>query len=52
MYSHQQDSSNHFGHIADQIKKGATTCALTCNDGIALTVIHEQVQVSLLPIDT
>lgn len=36
MYSHQQDSSNHFGHIADQIKKGTTTCALTCNDGIAL----------------
>jgi proteasome beta subunit len=36
MYSHQQDSNNHFGHIADQIKKGTTTCALTCNDGIAL----------------
>jgi proteasome beta subunit len=36
MYSHQQDSSNHFGYIADQIKKGTTTCALTCNDGIAL----------------
>jgi proteasome beta subunit len=37
MYSHQQDSNNHFGeHIADQIKKGTTTCALTCNDGIVL----------------
>ena len=34
MYSHQQDSNNHFEHIADQIKKGTTTCALTCNDGI------------------
>ena len=36
MYSHQQDSNNHFDHIADQIKKGTTTCALTCNDGIVL----------------
>jgi proteasome beta subunit len=37
MYSHQEDSNNHFGeHIADQIKKGTTTCALTCNDGIVL----------------
>jgi proteasome beta subunit len=36
MYSHQQDSNNHSGYIADQIKKGTTTCALTCNDGIAL----------------
>lgn len=36
MYSHQQDSYNHFEHIADQIKKGTTTCALTCNDGIVL----------------
>jgi proteasome beta subunit len=36
MYSHQQDSNNHFEHIADQIKKGTTTCALTCNDGIVL----------------
>ena len=52
MYSHQQDSNNHFEHIADQIKKGTTTCALTCNDGIVtLLLILEQVQVSLLPID-
>ena len=52
MYSHQQDSSNHFGHIADQIKVHYDM-SLTCNDGIALTApIHEQVQVSLLPIDT
>jgi proteasome beta subunit len=36
MYSHQQDSDKHFGHIADQIKKGTTTCALTCSDGIVL----------------
>lgn len=36
MYSHQQGSNNHFEHIADQIKKGTTTCALTCNDGIVL----------------
>jgi proteasome beta subunit len=36
MYSHQEDSNNHFEHIADQIKKGTTTCALTCNDGIVL----------------
>jgi proteasome beta subunit len=36
MYSHQQDSDKHFRHIADQIKKGTTTCALTCNDGIVL----------------
>ena len=36
MYSYQQDSDKHFGHIADQIKKGTTTCALTCSDGIVL----------------
>jgi proteasome beta subunit len=36
MYSHQQDSDKYLGHIADQIKKGTTTCALTCNDGIVL----------------
>jgi proteasome beta subunit len=36
MYSHQQYSNNHFEHIADQIKKGTTTCALTCNVGIVL----------------
>jgi proteasome beta subunit len=36
MYSHQHDSNNGFEHIADQIKKGTTTCAITCNDGIAL----------------
>ena len=36
MYSHQQDSNNHFERIADQIKKGTTTCALTCNDGVVL----------------
>jgi proteasome beta subunit len=37
MYSHQQDSDKYLGHLADQIKKGTTTCALTCNDGIVLT---------------
>jgi proteasome beta subunit len=36
MYSHQHDSNNDYEHIADQIKKGTTTCAITCNDGIAL----------------
>lgn len=36
MYSHQQGSNNHFERIADQIKKGTTTCALTCNDGVVL----------------
>ena len=36
MYSHQQDSDKYLGHVADQIKKGTTTCALTCNDGIVL----------------
>jgi proteasome beta subunit len=36
MYSHQHDSDKYLGHIADQIKKGTTTCALTCNDGIVL----------------
>ena len=36
MYSRQPDSNRHFEHIADQIKKGTTTCALTCNDGIVL----------------
>lgn len=36
MYSHQQDSDKYLGHLADQIKKGTTTCALTCNDGIVL----------------
>jgi proteasome beta subunit len=36
MYPYHQGSFDHFGKIADQIKKGTTTCALTCNDGIAL----------------
>jgi proteasome beta subunit len=36
MYSHQRDSDKYLGHVADQIKKGTTTCALTCNDGIVL----------------
>ena len=36
MYSRQQDSDKYLGHVADQIKKGTTTCALTCNDGIVL----------------
>ena len=36
MYSRQQDRDRHFENIADQIKKGTTTCALTCNDGVVL----------------
>jgi proteasome beta subunit len=36
MYSRQQDRDRHFENIVDQIKKGTTTCALTCNDGVAL----------------
>src|ERR671923_1257051 len=36
MYSHQRDSDKYLGHVAEQIKKGTTTCALTCNDGIVL----------------
>ena len=36
MYPQHQGSIDHYGQIADQIKKGTTTCALTCNDGIAL----------------
>ena len=36
MYFHQQDNNTHFEHIADQIKKGTTTCGLTCKDGIVL----------------
>jgi proteasome beta subunit len=36
MYSHQRDSDKYLEHAADQIKKGTTTCALTCNDGIVL----------------
>jgi proteasome beta subunit len=36
MYSRQQDRDRHFEGIADQIKKGTTTCALTCNDGVVL----------------
>jgi proteasome beta subunit len=36
MYSRQQDRDRHFESIADQIKKGTTTCALTCNDGVVL----------------
>ena len=36
MYSRQQDRDRHFENIEDQIKKGTTTCALTCNDGVVL----------------
>src|SRR5688500_4928950 len=36
MYSHQPDSNRHFEYVSDQIKKGTTTCALTCTDGVAL----------------
>ncbi len=36
MFSYHQESNSRIEHIADQIKKGTTTCALTCNDGIAL----------------
>ena len=36
MYSRQQDRDRHLENIADQIKKGTTTCALTCNDGVVL----------------
>ena len=36
MYSRQQDRDRHFENIADQIKKGTTTCALTCTDGVVL----------------
>ena len=33
--SHQQDTQI-FRHIVEQIKKGTTTCALICNDGVVL----------------
>ena len=36
MYPRQQDGDRHFENIADEIKKGTTTCALTCNDGVVL----------------
>src|ERR671911_2462095 len=36
MYSRQPDSNRHFEYIAEQIKKGTTTCALTCTDGVVL----------------
>ena len=36
MYSRQADSNRHFEYVSDQIKKGTTTCALTCTDGVAL----------------
>jgi proteasome beta subunit len=36
MYSRQPDSNRHFEYVSDQIKKGTTTCALTCTDGVAL----------------
>jgi proteasome beta subunit len=36
MYSRQPDSKRHFEYVSDQIKKGTTTCALTCTDGVAL----------------
>lgn len=36
MYFHQQDNNKYFEHITDQIKKGTTTCGLTCKDGIVL----------------
>jgi proteasome beta subunit len=34
MYPH--DKKYYPDYIADQIKKGTTTCALTCNDGVVL----------------
>jgi proteasome beta subunit len=34
MYPH--DKRHYPDYIADQIKKGTTTCALTCNDGVVL----------------
>jgi proteasome beta subunit len=36
MYSREQDSNRHLEYIADQVKKGTTTCALTCSDGVVL----------------
>lgn len=36
MYSRQPDSNRHFEYVSDQIKKGTTTCALTCTDGVVL----------------
>ena len=36
MYSRQPDSNRHFEYVSDQIKKGTTTCALTCTDSVAL----------------
>ena len=34
-YMHAQDNK-YYEYIAEQIKKGTTTCALTCSDGIVL----------------
>jgi proteasome beta subunit len=36
MYFRQQDSNRHLEYIADQVKKGTTTCALVCSDGVVL----------------
>ena len=47
---HVQDNK-YYEYIAEQIKKGTTTCALTCSDGIVLVQILGQAQASLLLTD-
>jgi proteasome beta subunit len=36
MYHHTHSDNRYAEYIAEQIKKGTTTCALTCKDGVVL----------------
>ena len=49
---YQQGNDNRYEeYIAEHIKKGTTTCALTCKDGVVLAQIQGQVLASLLLIN-
>ena len=48
---HLQDN-RYADNIAEQIKKGTTTCALTCVDGVVFRMTLGQVQVFSLQINT
>ena len=46
MHINEQINDNRYPqYILDQIKKGTTTCAITCTDGVVLLPTLEQVQV-------
>ena len=46
MYPHDKRYPD---YIADQIKKGTTTCGLICKDGVVLAADTAEVQASLSP---